>query len=123
VVKHPLHPSVVRRIHNQDEVEITALAGFHEQRDVLHHHVIDGGGFDHGCGAGPDQRVDDTVQRREARRITKHQGTEFWPVQPAVSAQDLVAELSHDPLQALRPGFHHLPCQRVGIHQHGSAFP
>jgi hypothetical protein len=52
-----------------NEVEVPLLPGFHQERDVLHHHRVTRRGRDHRRGASAHQRMDDAVELRTPFRL------------------------------------------------------
>ena len=122
VLHHALHPDVVRGVHHHHQVEVGALAGLDEQRDVLDHdRAFRSGGGQRG-GALPDEGMDDAVEHREAFRVAEDEGAELRPVQAAVGRQDGLAE-GRDHLRESRGSrFHHLPGQGIGVDHHGPEF-
>ena len=122
VLHHALHPDVVRGVHHHHQMEVAALAGFDQQRDVLDHDGAGRGGGDHRGGALPDQGMDDAVEHREAFRVAEHQGAQPGPVQAAVRRQDGLAEGLDDARQPGGSRFHDLPGQGVGVDQHRAEF-
>ena len=122
VLHHALHPDVVGGVHDHHQMEIGALPGLDQQRDVLDHNgAFRGAGGQRG-GAFPHERMNDAVEHGEAFRVAEDEGAELGPVQAAVGRQDGFAEGANDPGESRRPGFHHLAGQGIGVDHHRAEF-
>ncbi len=122
VLHHALHPDVVRGVHHHHQMEVGALAGLDQQRDVLDHDGAFRGGGGQRRGALPDEGMDDAVEHREAFRVAEDEGAELGPVQAAVGRQDGLAEGADDLRESRGSRFHHLPGQGIGVDHHRPEF-
>ena len=122
VLHHALHADVVRGVHHHHQMEIGALAGLDQQRDVLDdNRAFRGAGGQRG-GALPDEGMDDAVEDGEPFTVAEDEGAELRPVQAAVGRQDGPAEGLDHLRESGCSGFHDLACQGIGVDHHRAEF-
>ncbi len=120
-----LHPQLLRRLHDDDDVELAGAVAarperLREQRDVVHDDRVRSGRRQQLGGALPHQRVDDRLERLPALRVREHDRGQGGAVERPVGGQHLGAELLHDRGQARCARLDDLARDRVGVDDDGA---
>ena len=123
MLRHALHPHVIRGIHHQNQMEIAALACFHEQWDVLDHDGANGGGGDHRAARSRTSGWTMPLSAASLSGSSEHHRPKLGPVQPAAGVQHFLSERFHHLREAGGARFHHFPGEGVGIDQDGPQLP